>query len=358
MKFFLNKFFWLGTFSLLILIGIPLTVYFVKQQQDLITRAKPTSVITFEPTTKVASLNQNFDIDIFLIPNENAVTFVKLKLLFDLTKIQIVKLTPNTQSFPLILENPRIGTGSATLTLGIGAQPLAAITTRTKVTTVTVKPIALTSATTPTRLSFDPSETQILSLANTDEPAENVLSQSVPLDITITSTGVGLSPSPQASITPTDGLSNISPSCTQLLISPTAIGSAPFSATLEASGTDTDGLISKATFNFGDGQTQDVSEEDNIDTTATSEVLHTYQTIGTYIASATFTDDEGGVGASCTQTITVTDAATLSLTPTASPTATFTPTPTLAQPGSVETTIGILAAVLITIIGGIILFTL
>lgn len=366
MSFFSNKYFWLGIFSLFLLVGIPLTVYFVKQQQNLQTKAKPTSVIAFEPATQQAVLNQNFNIDIFLTPNENAVTFVKFKLLFDSTKIQVVTLTPNTQAFPLVLENPKIGTGSATLTLGIGAQPLAAIQAKTRVATVTVKPIALTAGT-PTRLSFDPSDTQILSLAAADEPAENVLSQSTPLDITIASTGTGTpTPTSTSSATPTGTSGNQLPTCSALTISPSTTGAAPFAASLSATGTDTDGLITNATFNFGDGQTQTVSEQDNTLETVTANVSHTYQSAGSFSVSATFTDDEGGLSASCTQTLTVTATGTGTPTPTITPTPTPTPTPsptptptpTLAPTGSVQTSIGILGGVLLAIIGGILLFAL
>lgn len=366
MQFFLNKFFWLGILSLLVLVGIPLTVYYVKQQQDLQSQAKPTTVVAFEPATKTASIGQDFNIDIVLTPNENAVTFVKLKLLFDPTKVNIQAILPNTTKFPLVLETPKITTGSATMTLGIGAQPLNAIQAKTTVATVTVRPLSATTA--PTILSFDPSQTQILSLADADEPAENVLSQTTPASITISSSGSIAPPTPTinpgiptptttatgaATPTPTriPRSTNILPVCTTLTLNPPSPGAVPFSTTLSATGSDTDGLITKVTFTFGDGQVQDVPEEDNIEETITSQITHTYQTAGTFIASAVFTDDEGGISTACSQSVTVSQATP---TPTPAPVVTA----TLAPTGAVSTTIGIIGAILLAIIGGIILFAL
>src|SRR5262249_53395708 len=91
--------------------------------------------------------------------------------------------------FPVTLEGPtNTCNGTActiSATLSIGPDPTKAISSQAPVATITFKPLAATDANAPTKLDFVSGQTQILSLATSDQPAENVFTRGIPLDMTI-----------------------------------------------------------------------------------------------------------------------------------------------------------------------------
>lgn len=360
-----NKFFVFGVIVLL-LIAIPLTLYFVKKQQDLRSNAAPSSNLSFSPSTNSVKVGDQFDMAITVDPGENIVSYVKFNVLFDPQKLEAVKVVPSS-SFPLTLEGPTVTSGSATVSLGIGADVTKAIQAPTQVAVITFKALTTTDST-PTEITFDTGNTQVLSLSASDQPGENVLSNTTPADITILTGDQTTSPTPTTTATPTptptpttqptptQGVSsvNVAPTCTGLTVSPTASGAAPLSVTLAGSGSDSDGLITKASFDFGDGQAQDVTDGLNL-SSVTPQISHTYQNAGTFNATVTFTDNGGSVSNSCTEVVTVSAAQTAG--PTAPP-ATDTPRPTLAATGSSATILGIAGGIMVVIVGALVIFAL
>ena len=170
-------------------------------------------------------------------------------------------------------------------------------------------------------------------------------------------------PTPQPSVA-----ANQPPVCQSLTVSPSNSGSAPYAVTLSTSGSDPDGTVNKITFNFGDGQVSDVTQGGGIGTASISaQTVHTYQSGGTFQASAIYTDNQGGVSAqgSCTQTITVAaqlasnqGSTTTGTTTAQQPTATPAPT-ALPSTGPGNKFIGIGAVVsILTLIGGMLFFAL
>jgi hypothetical protein len=268
--------------------------------------------------------------------------------------------------------------------------------TVTKVATVTFVP--KTEGT--TQISFDSANTQVYSLGTSDAPTENVLSTTRPANLTI-GTGACLngptgsvSPSPVVpsetpEVTPTGAIqpttaeisptpttvANQLPVCSSLAVNPSASGAAPLSILFTGQGNDPDTsvLITKATFVFGDGQTQDVTSGLN-QQNANVQANHTYNDGGTFTANMILTDDQGGLSQTseaCSQTITVTAASgSATLTPTSAPTVaptvvekpTATPTlvekPTIAPTGNVVQTMGTITLVIISLVGGFILLAL
>jgi PKD repeat protein len=124
---------------------------------------------------------------------------------------------------------------------------------------------------------------------------------------------------------------------------------------LTGSGSDSDGLISKASFDFGDGQAQDVTDGLNL-SSVTPQISHTYQNAGAFNATVTFTDNGGSVSNSCTEVVTV-SAPQQTTGPTAPP-ATDTPRPTLAATGSSATILGIAGGIMVVIVGALVIFAL
>ena len=377
-----------------LLIVIPVVLFFVKNQTSTRGSAAPTSTLSFiDPTVIADQCDNSKTARLVLNPGQNVVNRVALALKWDKTKFDVV-FTPNKTAFSDIAKDavyPPEG-GSMTITLTIGPDVTKAISTTTDVGTVQIKPIA---PTTKVDLEVDPVNTKIFSLSGQDGAAENVLNPGglVPLQVAITAkvcTDVTVTPTvtdtqSQTSITPTvttqptitsavtptttaatptSAAANQSPTCLNLASS-TSSGSAPLSVTLTATGRDTDGIVSKATFNFGDGSQQDVTT--GLGTASVSaQLAHTYNSGGNFTSTAVFTDNSGAVSATCSQVIAVSGAiATIppTATPTVeigsiSPTDTPTATPTISNPGGVSVTFGLVGGIVLAIIAGIFLLAL
>jgi hypothetical protein len=389
----------------ILLIAIPLTIWYLQQQQEIRSRAEATTVLSFSPSSSVSSpikadVDDEVSLDIMVDPGKNLVSFVKVEIQYDPEILETDKdsFEPDTLTFPTILGEPDVTPGKITATLSVGADPAKVIQTPKKAATIKFKVLQPTGDE-PTEVTYL-TQTQVLSIASTDQASENVLQQRIPAYILVE--GDGGDPTPTSPTggptrgptvtkrpgtgtpTPTDGDDddggvggpNEPPVCESLNIDRTTTGAAPYSLTFTAVGNDTDGTISKVTFNFGDGPVEDVTTAGGIGTDAvSSEISHTYNNAGTYQASAVLTDDDGAVSTttSCTQTITVeagaptqpiggpnsgTDPNTSA--PTQTPTPTLAgPSPTLEAAGPGDVFLGIGAVIgIITAIGGLMFFML
>lgn len=391
MKIFANKFLILGTIVLL-LVSIPLTLFLIKKQQEVRSQATASSRLYLNPENISASTQcSTFAMDVMVDPGSNLVSIVDFTLKYDPTALEITSIKEG-EAFPIVKAGtPVLSSGEANISVAIGSDITKSIQTITKVATVTFKPKVAGS----TQVTFDTGKSQILSTKDPqDGVAENVLSTASPASITVTDGACTITPSVPVNLTPgvTSGVTpgvtggpgggasgaptptttatNKAPTCNDLTVSPSATGSAPFSVMFTAKGSDADtgGLIVKTSFSFGDGgQIQDVTAGMNLQT-VTAQTSHTYTTGGTFNATATFTDDKSAISATCSKAITVTASAAATLAPTlaitsAPPTlaATAIPTnvaPTIPPTGSTGKTIGIIGAVVLTIIGGFFLLAL
>lgn len=371
-------------FLIILLIAIPLSVYMAQKQQQTKSRAALSTSLSFSPSTLQATkIGEVISFDIMLDPSAgqppNQVSFAKLIINFDALKLATsdAGLVPNTAAFPSVLEDPTYSTDVASVTLSIGADPIKAIKTKTKIATISFKTLAPSDG---TKITFGNS-TQILSIASGDQASENVLLLSSLAPATVTITDTSPSPSP----VPTLAAINNALICTSLGLDRSATGSAPYSITFTGSGNNSAGTITKATFNFGDGPVADVTQGGNLGTKSVSvQISHTYRNPGAYTASVIFTDNTGSLSAlssNCTQAITINPPGTATPTIIGGPGATgaaetpvpslivegFSPTPPTSQvtapplqpPGPSEKIIGIgIVGAILSIIGGILFFTL
>ncbi len=371
MKILRNKYFILGNIALL-LAAIPLTLLFISRQQDIRSRAAPTTRITFAPTAVSFGEGQCSPqiVTVRLDPGENIVSTVELFLTYDATKFGI-SIAVNKNVFPDpngTLRGPTIQSGQASVVMDVGFNVENLIQAPVDIATITITPIAATTGG-AVNLTIDNSKTRVLSQGAGDGDTENVFMSGGQSAISINAaclTG-GTGGSPTATPTPTTSISvtqgaNQAPVCSTLTASPSASGSAPFALTLTAKGSDTGGTITKATFNFGNNTVQDVTV--GLGTAAvTTELSHTYQTAGVYSASVIFTDNSGALSSSCVAQITVNASSQTTPTPTVggggiAPTATPTPTPTIENPGGLGTTVAIIGGLLLVILGGLALIVL
>ncbi len=393
-----KKLFLVG-FIVVLLVGIPLTVYLLQQQQETRSRAEKSTIVTFSPDSTQAapiqkSVGDSVPLDITVDPGKNLVSFVKLEIQYDPETIATASANAfqaNTTAFPSVLEGPVYTPGKIAVTLSVGPDPTKAIQQKVKAATVTFKALKNTPPGTPTLVTYS-SNTQVLSIGSNDQASENVLSSATPATIAIggaplpsdqpiptgtiaptipisevptiaplptelpTSAPLPTAqPLPSPTSPPTTGGPNQMPVCNSLAVDRSPGGNSPFSITFTANGSDTDGTISKVTLNFGDGQVSDITNAGGIGTASVNvSASHTYNNPGTYQASAVLTDSSGGVNTpseNCKQAITVTASGSAQTGGGGGG-----GQQTIAPTGSTETAIGIGIAVMMLIVGGGLLF--
>ncbi len=345
MRFLTGKSLVVFGFILVLLIGIPSTIYLVQQQQDLRSRAEKTSNLTVTVEKTTVAVGEEFAAVISLDPGKNFVTYTNIELVYDKSKLQIAPTnaySPNSTAFPIPVRGPTYTDGQVVFSLQSSATDVTrTIRTKTTVATIRFKALAPTTGT-PAFITFG-SQSQAFSAGGSanggsnDAFNENVLTgQFIPANITITDAVIVPSPTtnPLVSPTPVNGTPSVSPTpsiapvsqvtnpsptaivnqpptCLSLTVDRATSGVAPYDIAFTLTGRDSDGSIGQVTFQYGDGPIENVTTGGGIGTNAISvQAAHTYHNPGTYQAYAILTDDKGGVSpmGSCQQTITVTAA--------------------------------------------------
>jgi hypothetical protein len=349
-------------FILVLLIAIPVTVFLLQQQQKTKSSAVAATTISILPASQAAPVKAGDTVPLTVRvdpTNTNLVSLVKFTINYDNTKLSVdptngfvVSGAPNLLT---LTKNVTYGTNTVSVSLSANGNAQAVIQQPTTIGTITFKVLPTTS-TAPTQITFG-SDTQVLSLGSTDQFNENVLASANPAALSITG-GTDVSPTPTVTTTPT---------CTSLTADTTS-GAAPLNTNLTVVGASSNSTISKITFDFGDGQSQDITASGGIGTNSVSVLQsHSYATAGTFLAKAILTDANNAVNSSaCTVTITVNGAATTTtIDTTAAPIATPTATQeVIAQPSPLPPTgpadlikIGSIGGV-IMLIGAVLLFAL
>ncbi len=195
----------LVAFLFLLLITIPVTLILISQQQDTRSKAAASTTMYFEPvSSSTAPITKNvgdtIDLDIYVDPGSNLVTFIRYQVTFDTTKLQLSTTEPITLNKAIFssVEGPVVANGTVAQSVSIGSDPTKAIQKVTKIGTLHFKAIGPT-AQTPTSIVFG-NLTQSLSSAGSDQASQNVLSSTTPANIIINGTA---NTSPQPSIAAT-----------------------------------------------------------------------------------------------------------------------------------------------------------
>lgn len=342
-KTMIKKLILLG-FALVLLVGLPLTLFVLQNQTKPQSSAAASTQFSFSLPSGSLAVGQSFNADVIVDPGgQNQVSFVKVTFTYDGNKIDKASNSPVTidTSKYTILEQPAVNCDSSNLcqvsfTISVGNTTSNIIKTATDVAKVALIAKVVTDPGTTTDLKFVTGQNQALSVATSDQPAENVFQSGKDGSLTIqnqTNSGGGTTdsttPTPDTttgssgsgSSTTTDtgtgsggsggtgstAADTTTTSCSDFTADVNA-GSAPLTVTFSATGTTPTDTIAKVTFNYGDGLVDDVATGSGIGTnTATTQISHTYQSNGTYTASAVFTTAGGNASSStdCTQKITV-----------------------------------------------------
>jgi hypothetical protein len=150
-----------------------------------------TTVLSFVPDSTSTSpiikrVGDTVPLDVMINPGQNQVSFVKMEIQYDPTKLSpILKdgFTPDG-ALPTVMDGPSYTSGKIVVTMSIGADPTKAVQKPAKVATFMFKTLAKTDTGTPTIVTFGP-ETNILSLASEDNASDNVFSSAQPASIAI-----------------------------------------------------------------------------------------------------------------------------------------------------------------------------
>lgn len=174
-------------------IGLPLTFFLYSKQQELRSRAEKSSILYFAPESNETAplstqIGNTLPLDIMLNPGTNAVSLVKLELLYDPAKFEADTATafePNLTAFSQVVDAPQVTPGKITVTLSIGTDLSKVLTQVTKVGTLKLKALSSTNVSeTPATVSHGPNS-QILAIGANTTSDENVLSNTTPAFITI-----------------------------------------------------------------------------------------------------------------------------------------------------------------------------
>ena len=154
----MKKFLLIFTFVLL-LAGIPITVFLVKQRQEIRQKAAPATTLSFDLPTITKNVDENFDLKVMINTGTNQISSAKLSINFQNTYLEAVSVNKGT-FFDNILEAGIVDNtnGKVTITLSSissakssqGDELLATITFKTK---------ALTPTNTPSEINMTGSET-------------------------------------------------------------------------------------------------------------------------------------------------------------------------------------------------------
>lgn len=211
-----KKIFLFSGLLLLALVILPVTLYFFQQHQVTKSNAEKTVDLTFEPgfsqtnNSLFIPAGSTFTLDVYLDPGANAVSFVKLEMLYDATKFEPAGgFIPDQNVFSQIVEGPIDQPGKVTATLSVGTDLSKAITVRTKIGTLALKALKNVPANTTSVVSFG-SGTQALSVSSNSSYEENVIANTTPVTIKINKppTSCGTSPSDVMLVMDTSGSMN------------------------------------------------------------------------------------------------------------------------------------------------------
>ena len=377
MSFLSGKKLLLLGFVVVLLVAIPVTVYLVQQQQKIKSGATAATTLSFSPAApQTTTVGSTVSFDIYLDPsNVNQINYVQLVIGYDATKLATIEagivpdlwpaadggtFTPSVSLQPTYTPD--------TVSVGWSNSPnfQNVIKTRTKIGTVTFKAIAPTDTGAATQILFQngsqaqSNESAALAnvISNLNSIASVNITDTATPTVTLTST-----PTPTPTTNPTTAVTGSPtpiPLCSNFTIDGATTGTVPYSVNFTLTGASPDSTsISKVLFDFGDGETHDASDSANIGTNSISiATSHTYQTSGTFNATAALTEqDADGVDIkteNCTPiAITVNDVAS----PTATTVIAQNPSPLPPTGPTGILTIGAIGVIL-TFIGAVLLLAL
>lgn len=209
---------------LLTFLAIPLSVFLVKQSQELRKRVAPATTLALSPANLSKRVGDIFSLEVTIDTGNNQVVAAELHLVFDPTKLEVQTIT-NGPLFPNVLASGVVERGIASITVGVSSAT-APVEGSGVAAVVRFKTIEKTTVPTSVRFATN---TFVGAL---NEGATNVLIGTVPATITIGGQGemslfhsatptpsltIAQSPSPSSSLSPSPTTSQSGESSTSAL---------------------------------------------------------------------------------------------------------------------------------------------
>lgn len=361
-------------FLVVLLVAIPLTIYLAGQQQKTNSSAQAATVMTLSTTTPSVQVGDPVPIALTISPGTNSVAYAKIVINYDSAKFSVATsaFTPQQNGAMSFFGNPAAAVtqtdGSITIQLSTGGttgNPLGGLTTNQVVGTFNLVAKESTDSL-PTPITIVKDQSLANSVGPGEQQLDDVLDSVNGTSVTITDAASVLTPTPTETLTltptPTAAQANQAPTCTGLTVSGLATDSAaPVTVTFTGAGNDADGTITKATFNFGDGAVQDLTQDGGLGSASVNiETTHDYAAGGNFTASLVLTDNNGAQSSSttCVQSVAISGNGSTTAT-NDEITATSAPQPTLVQTGPGQTILvaGAFGGIL-SVVGVILLFAL
>jgi hypothetical protein len=181
--------------GILLLISVPVIVFFFSQQQELRSKAAPATTLSIQPSSPSVPVGETVICKVLINTNGNNVASAKISLTFDQTKFEAQSITNGTLA-PRILNQGTIGVGTATITIA-AESTTKPITGQGEISTLRLK--AIGGGAEPTQVKFA-ADTFVAGLG---ENTVNVLVSNQPASITITGGSQLASNEASQSTTPT-----------------------------------------------------------------------------------------------------------------------------------------------------------
>lgn len=174
--------------AFIILLGFALfiTIRYVQLQQELRSRADKATTISLVPNAATLKQGETKGFDIEVVPSHNVVSFIKLIVTYDPTKIATTEAGFVNKSELVLMQGPIYESGKISLSLSAASDITKVLQEKTTVGEFQFR--VLDSATpSQTRIEFKTgaNETQALSAGQNEEFAENVLASANGAVITI-----------------------------------------------------------------------------------------------------------------------------------------------------------------------------
>lgn len=202
----------------LVLVGLPAAIFLSQKNSENRSKAAASVVLSFRPaSSQSAPINVapsgSTTLEIWLDPGTNIASLLKGEITYDATKVQAANgsLQFDPSGFPTVVQPPIYSSGKIQFVVSAGADPTKALQKPTKIGTLTLNSLPA-SGTSSTQVTFNSSNTLVLSIDQNSTPKENVLSSILPAFLQVSNGGVTVSPT-----TPPGSCSN-APSDTMLVI--------------------------------------------------------------------------------------------------------------------------------------------
>jgi len=187
--------------GIILLVSVPILVFFVGQRQELRNKAAPATTLSLQPSASTIAVGETVIWKILINTAENRVATAKVSLIFDQTKFEAQSIT-NGALAPKILTQGTVGVGTATITVA-AESTTKPIVGQGEIAVLRLNAISGSAA--PVAVQFAPDTF----VAGIGETTVNVLTSSQPGSVTITG-GSDLAAAPTTSA-PTPVISSPTP---------------------------------------------------------------------------------------------------------------------------------------------------